>query len=77
MLKENKKASESNAISAAAQTPVISLGAEAKRCALRSSTRKLIFFKRCFYMLTKIDLFTWLEDTVQRKICFLVHNEGL
>lgn len=48
MLKENKKASESSALSAAAQTPVIALGAEAKRCALRSSTRKLIFLKDVF-----------------------------
>lgn len=48
MLKENKKASESSAISTAAQTPVVSLGAEAKRCALRSSARKLFFLKDVF-----------------------------
>lgn len=56
MLKK-KKASESSTISATAWTPVISLGAEAKKCLLKSSGKNVIF-KKMVLNVIKIYLFT-------------------
>lgn len=43
-----KKASESSTISATEWTPVISLGAEAKKCLLKSSGKNVILKKNGF-----------------------------